>query len=123
MGGVLAVIAASMRGPRFGLAGVLLPSPRCTTLDCDYTALCVLLQNMVVRTGYGGRSALPFLLPSGVGYLWVVPCSFSLQVGSGRAMTGRKLFLPVRFVSMVFALVLTILHHRCMFRALPFRAA
>ena len=93
VGGVLAVVAASMRGPRFGLAGVLLLSLRCTTLDCLYTALCVLLQTMVARTGHGVRSALlPFLLPSGVGYLWGMPCSFSLQVGGGRAMTGRKFF-------------------------------
>ena len=125
MGGVLAVIAAFIRRPRFRLVGVLLLALRCTTLACDDIALCVLIQTMVARAGYGGRCALlPYLLPSGgVEYLWVVPYSFSLQVGSGRAMTGSKLFLPARFVSMVFALVLTILHLRFIFRALPFRAA
>ena len=68
VGGVLAVVATSMRGPRFGRACVLLRSLRCTTLNHLDTALGFLLHTMAACTGHGvKRALLPFLLPSGVG--------------------------------------------------------
>ena len=65
--GVLAVVATSVRGPRFGLAYVLFRGLQCTTLDRLDTALSVLLQTMAACTGHGVmRAQPPCLLPSGV---------------------------------------------------------